>query len=95
MESEKKTEKYLNNMMQLKGGISFKFTSPMMRGVPDRICIFPTGYTIFVEVKSENDKPKAHQERMISYMRSKGATVYVVYNKQDVDTVINQHIKGD
>ncbi len=94
MESEKKTEKHLAREMLALGGMSLKLTSPMVRGVPDRICIFPFGLTIFVEVKSENDKPKAHQERMMTLMRAKGALVYVVSTKAEVDALIKQYVEA-
>lgn len=34
-----------------RGGVAWKWVSPGRNGVPDRICIFPGGQIIFVELK--------------------------------------------
>lgn len=33
------------------GGVAWKWVSPGRNGVPDRICLFPGGRVIFVELK--------------------------------------------
>lgn len=95
MESEKATEKYLVNQMKSIGGLCFKFVSPMVRGVPDRICIFPFGRIVFIEVKSESVDPKNHQIRIHKHMRKVGATVLVVDTKAQVDELIKKYKGGD
>ncbi len=91
LESEKDTEKYLRTEMLRHGGMSFKWTSPGMKGVPDRICIFRNNKVIFVETKSEGDKPKPHQLRIHKSMREKGALVYVIDTKGQVNNFIKKH----
>jgi len=55
MESEKDTEKYLVKQVEAMGGLCRKFTSVGVRGVPDRVCLFPKGITVWIETKSEGD----------------------------------------
>ncbi len=88
MESEKDTERYLNQEMVKIGGSSFKWVCPSVRGVPDRICIFPSGEVIFVEVKSEGDSPKPHQVRVHGLIRKSGGKVFIVETKNSVDKLI-------
>ena len=88
-ESEKATENYLRVKVQRASGMCFKFVSPGMRGVPDRICLFPGGILIFVEVKSEGEPLEPHQTRMHLYMKRRGALVYTVDTKAGVDKLVN------
>lgn len=50
---EKDIEKWMSREIRRRGGLFWKFTSPGLRGVPDRICITPDGKVIFVELKAE------------------------------------------
>lgn len=54
MTLEKNIEKELKFCMEKSNGKCLKFISPGNNGVPDRICIFPSGELVFVELK----KPK-------------------------------------
>jgi hypothetical protein len=90
MESEKITEKYLCDKIRLLGGEAYKFTSPNRRNVPDRICVLPKGFLLFVEVKSEGKLPSDGQKREINRLLEKGQHVAVVTTKADVDLVINK-----
>ena len=38
---EKNIENYLKNKIKKLGGVAYKFVSPGMVGVPDRICVLP------------------------------------------------------
>jgi hypothetical protein len=91
-ESEKVTELYLANEMLKIGGISFKWTSPGRRGVPDRICIFPCGLIVFAEIKSEGIKPKAHQIRFAELMDSFKVESVFLDTKAQVDVFIHSHL---
>ena len=93
-ESEKKTESYLRTEMLKLGGWCMKWECPNIRGVPDRICQFPSGQTVYVELKSEGVKPEKHQTRMHNYMRKRGSTVWVVSTKAEVDLFIRVHHNG-
>jgi len=88
-QSEKDTEKYLcERVEQVFGGIAYKFTSPMRRGVPDRMCCIPGGFHFFVEVKSEGVAPNSGQIREIGRIRDMEHPVWVVDTKESVDHMI-------
>lgn len=88
--SEKSIEKYLKSEVKKAGGLSFKFSSPAHRGVPDQIILFP-GDVYFVEVKAPNGKLSRLQEVCINDMTSLDAQVRVVYSKEDVDEFLRSY----
>ena len=49
---EKEIETYLCKTVERIGGQAFKFTSPMNRGVADRVVCLPDGTAWFIEVKA-------------------------------------------
>ncbi len=77
-------ERYLATQAKKHNYICYKFTSPGIRGVPDRILI-GFGQTFFVETKSPVGDLRKQQEFRISEMQKHGATVYVVNSKESVD----------
>lgn len=94
LESEKETEKYLTKRMNEIGGQSYKWSSPQNRGVPDRICLFPTMEIIFVEVKSEREKPSKIQLIVHRKLERIVQKVWTVDTKQEVDAFINQIVNS-
>ena len=90
--TEKQIEKYLKTEVKKAGGLSFKFSSPAHRGVPDQIVLF-YGCVCFVEVKSINGKLSRLQEKCINDMTRLYADVWVVYSKEDVDDFL-RHCKN-
>ena len=76
---EKEIERKCCQLSKSFGWLSYKFVSPAQRGVPDRIFI-KDSEVVFVEFKREGGKLSALQNKVIEDMRSKGATVYVVYS---------------
>lgn len=54
---EKEIEAHLVKRMKEIGGECYKWSSPGNRGVPDRICFFPNGSVVFVELKKPGKKP--------------------------------------
>ena len=74
---EKKVSDYAN----LLGWISYKFTSPQNRGVPDHI-YFKEGHTILIEFKAPGKLPTKLQQKHISRLQDQLIPVYVV---DDID----------
>lgn len=86
-ESEKDTERYLVTKVKKAGGQSYKWVSPGVKGVPDRICIFPH-VVVFVETKSEGEDLDPLQKLMHRLLRIVTPHVYKVDTKKDVNNLI-------
>ncbi|MBC8950217.1 VRR-NUC domain-containing protein [Xenorhabdus sp. TS4] len=74
-------ERHLVNEVKKAGGIAYKFVSPGRRGVPDRICILPSGRVVFVECKAPDEKPRPDQLREHERLRALGQEVVVLDSK--------------
>ena len=86
---EKHIEKYLVDKVKSLGGKAYKFSSPSNRAVPDRICCFPKGITIFVELKAPGKGPTPLQNKVHRDMRAMGQQVLVIDTKEKVDVFIH------
>ena len=85
---EKVIEQHLMKKVKTVGGVAYKFTSPQRRSVPDRLCLFPGGYMVFVEVKNEKGKMSSGQERERQRLIDLGFPVFVVRSKEEVDHLV-------
>jgi len=81
---EKAIEKYLKSEVKKAGGLSYKFSSPAHRGVPDQLILLYQEVW-FVEVKAPNGKLSRLQIKCMDEMSALGASVWTVYSKEDVD----------
>ena len=84
---EKIIEQYLVKQCKAQRWECWKLTSPARRGVPDRLIILP-GMVAFVEVKSPKGRLTLLQEKVLRRLKDKGQTTAVVYNKDQVDELI-------
>ena len=75
-----------------KGVLTYKFTSPARRSVPDRIFILHNA-VIFVEFKRKGAKPTEQQIREIKKIADKRVPVYVIDNIKDGKTLVDEWIK--
>ena len=87
---EKDIENYLKNKMKKLGGIAYKFVSPGMVGVPDRICILPLGIILFVELKAPHKKPRKSQQVQIRKLQALGQTVLTISSKEHIDKLTEE-----
>lgn len=85
---ESRIEEYLKQQMIALGGECFKFTSPGLKGVPDRICIFPGGKVVFTELKRPGEKPNRMQRAVQKRLKSLKANVDVVDSMEAADAFI-------
>jgi len=81
---EKRIEKASVKAAEQRGWLSYKFSSPACRGVPDRIFI-KNGRAVFIEYKREGGayKVTALQEYTHNKMREHGAEVHVCRSVED------------
>lgn len=75
---EKQLEAKIVKIAKKLGYLTYKFTSPSNRGVPDRIFINQYGYIFFIEFKSENGKLTGLQKKVNGDLGNCGVIVFVV-----------------
>ena len=81
---ESAVERRLTEMLRKRGALCLKFVSPGNPGVPDRIVLLPGGRVIFAELKAQDGRTGALQERQIARMRGLGADVRVLKGVEQV-----------
>lgn len=87
---EQKIEMYLKKKIKLIDGKAFKFSSPGMSGVPDRIVIIPGGHIYFIELKAPKKKLRKIQEIRVKQLKNLGCNVLVIDSKEKVDEFVNE-----
>ncbi|MDK4486751.1 VRR-NUC domain-containing protein [Fusobacterium necrophorum] len=88
--TEKEIEQKLKRRIESLGGLCLKWTSPGIRGVPDRICIMPGGDVLFVELKAEGKKNNLSplQKNIHKKLKALGHVVCVVSSYEEVNDLI-------
>ena len=86
--SEKYIERYLVHCVQSLGGICLKYSNMNQTGYPDRICLFPGGITVWVELKSTGCRPSRLQNIRFAEMKAIGHHVYVCDSCEAVDKLL-------
>lgn len=78
--TESGLERKVCELVKSRGGKAFKFISPGVTGVPDRLCVFPRGRIIFVELKrpGRKDGLSPQQRRVIGWLRAHDCEVWVI-----------------
>lgn len=77
---EAEVETALRRAAEAAGGKAFKFVSPGVVGVPDRVVVLPGGKVAFVEMKAPGGKPRKVQRIVLRKLYRMGARVAVVDN---------------
>lgn len=85
---ERTIEQALVRAVSKAGGMCLKFTSPGVRGVPDRIVLMPGGGIAFVEVKAPGRRPTRLQSIMHDRLRALGFTVAVIDSMKGIREVV-------
>ena len=63
--------------------MALKFTSPGLRGVPDRIALMPGGKVVFVELKRPGEKLSEAQKELHEKFRALGCDIRVIDSIDD------------
>ncbi len=84
---ESSIEKKLKKKIESVTGMCLKFVSPGWSGAPDRICLFPNGKLIFVELKAPGEKPRPLQEKRHKELRALGFEVRVIDSEDKINEI--------
>ena len=76
--SEKVVERKLVELVKTKKGLCIKLLCDQLTGLPDRLCLFPNGKILFVEVKTTGQKPRRIQTFIHNRLRALGFRVEVI-----------------
>lgn len=79
---EVRVEKKLREAAERVGGKAYKFVSPGVLGVPDRIVVLPGGVVCFVELKAPGERPRPVQRHVLRQLYRLGANVATVDNER-------------
>lgn len=88
---EKNVEKAVCVYSKMYNYLTYKFTSPSNRSVPDRMFITEEGVIFFVEFKAPGKKPTVLQEHTIEKFKQRGVDVYVIDNIPDGKRLIDSY----
>ena len=89
MKREKDIERRLITEVKKSGGLCLKFISPGWSGAPDRICLWPDGEVVFVELKRPGGKVRPLQDRRAEQLRKLGFEVLVVDSTAKIKELFN------
>ena len=87
---EKDVETKLVQTVRMMCGQAWKFVSPGMAGVPDRIVLMPGGKMAFVEVKKPGEKMRPLQLRRKRQIENLGFKVYCLDDPEKVEEVLDE-----
>lgn len=92
IESEKTLERSLKNSVEVKlKGWCLKLLSAHITGLPDRLCLFPGGRILFVELKTTGKRPRKIQLFMHRKIRALGFRVEVVDTPEQIKKIIEEY----
>lgn len=86
-------EKHLVRKTRDCGGLCFKFTSPGVAGVPDRIVILPGGKIGFVETKAPGRRPRLLQRAVIRDLYRRGCRVATIDSLKSAEGFVRRLAK--
>lgn len=87
---ESRIEKKLCDGIKALGGRAYKFVSPGISGVPDRIVCLPNGSAVFAELKSQRGVLSKQQLHRIEELRRMKHRVYVLDSEEKVGQFLSE-----
>ena len=87
---EKTIEQKLVTATKTMNGLCWKFVSPGITGVPDRIILLPGGKIGFIELKAPGRQPRPIQIKRITQIRKLGIPVYVIDHPDRIYPILHQ-----
>ena len=91
--TEAQVEAYLRKRIKALGGECYKWSSPNVRGVPDRIVMLPGKQPWFIEVKAPTGKMSKLQKLFFARMQELGfGQTRVLWSKDDIDQWLEKEL---
>ena len=90
-EREKNLERKLDSSLKSIGGLCLKLPSIHISGLPDRMCLFPEGRILFVEVKSTGMKPRKIQKVIHDKLRKLGFDVEILDSTEKLNQIMKDY----
>ena len=87
---ETAVEKHLTAEAKKRGGMSVKFVSPGLDGVPDRLVLLPGGKLAFVELKAPGKKMRPLQIHRAKQLTALGFRVYCADRKELIGGILDE-----
>lgn len=83
-------EQRLRKETKARGGLAFKFVSPGMSGVPDRLVLMPGGRMAFVELKAPRKNLRELQKKRKEQLEKLGFAVYVADSLEMIGGILDE-----
>lgn len=93
MLTERQIEKRFKREVEVRGAKAYKFVSPGLKGVPDRLVLFPGGKAVFAELKRPGETPRPLQEKRAAELRALGFQVYAIDSVEGVQAFIQEEFR--
>lgn len=90
IESEKLIERKLVEKCKENNVLCIKLLTYQFTGLPDRMCLFPGGVVVFVELKTTGEKPRKIQINIHNKLRKLGFRVEVIDTVKKVQDLIDE-----
>ena len=87
---EKQIEQRLSLRVKQLGGVAFKFVSPGMDGMPDRLILLHSGRAAFAELKASGKHPRPLQLRRKRQLETLGFRVFVIDHPDQIGGVLDE-----
>lgn len=87
--TEKEIEQMLVKEVKKRKGVAWKFISPGINGVPDRLVLLPEGKMGFVEVKAPGKKMRPLQIKRKGQLEALGFLVYCLDDPRKIGGVLD------
>lgn len=92
--NEKIIERKLVEKCKSCGAMCIKLLTYQFIGLPDRMCLFPNGVIVFVELKTTGEKPRKIQLNIHNKLRNLGFRVEVIDSIDQINSLINDFNNG-
>ena len=87
---EKDVERHFKWAVEVLGGKTYKFVSPGVKGVADRIALMPDGSAHFVELKTKGGRLSALQVLFAADMARLNQNYACLWNMEQIDDYLRK-----